>query len=154
MRLLALLIVMLSASAFAAPVVYRLDIDITSATIDIVPEGSLNYPCDLVDCSSPIGRHTGFFALDSSVLEHEGLLATVPLFFYFEINGTVRDSQNPARFPQPGTSQFAGYRYSCSIPIVFDCTHGGWTVDVHNGELKGICCGVFGAGDFPLMDTF
>jgi hypothetical protein len=151
MRLIALFIMLLTSQAFGAAVVYRLDVNITAGSLTfIVPEGDPLYPCPFVDCSNPVGRHTGFFALDSAVLEHEGLIATVPLFFYFGINGNVWDSQNP-NYGNSG-SEFAGYRYFCPVPGEFSCLFGGWTIDVAGGHLRGICCGVYGTSDFPFID--
>ncbi len=133
-----------ASASLAMPVVYRLDVEITSATVENVPEDSPYYPCHVVDCD-PLGHHIGFFALDSAVLQHEGLIATRPLSFYLEVSGYVWDSENP--------SHFAGYRYLCTT-TPDECDFGGLTVEVEAGRLKGICCGVFGGGDIPFVDLF
>ncbi len=134
-------------SALAVPVDvqnYRLDVIFSKCFVGASLEGTA---CALTDPVHAGVTYSGRFSIDASVLSTDGYKDVGFESFYFALGSTVWDSSRP--YPD---SDYSGSRFN--NPSTGAAGFGPWTLLVQDGELAGICCGVFGISDFPWMDLY
>src|SRR5262245_13415204 len=139
-------LLLFAGNAQAVPVSYQLNVNLDRVGI-LDSQGGLS-PCPVeVHCPS-LGTHTGTFSLDSSALAQNGVFQVVPLAFRFEIAATVWDTANRGPlFDGARLYDLSGFRSGFGLGQE-------WTIRVEDGELTGLCCGVYGAADSPWMDLY
>lgn len=136
-------------SALAVPVHiqnYRLDVIFNKCVVGVGTPQS-DTACALTDPVHAGVTYSGMFSIDATALSTDGYKDVGFESFYFALGATVWDSSRP--YPN---SDYAGSRFN--NPISSAAGFGPWTLLVQDGELAGICCGVFGEGDFPWMDLY
>jgi len=136
------------------------DYIITLRVTNLIHQGNCNIlgnPPLFFGCNNAVGDiHVGRFTIDDALLQQEGdnLPGSISKFF-LEISPVTWDQQNP--YPR---TAFVGFRGPIPpIPLTFAPSPG---FDVHNGTITGMKGtvitglegGVFGPGDFPLVDFF
>lgn len=123
---------------------YQLDVIFSKCLVNFSDET----PCALTDPVHAGVTYSGNFTIDASVLESDGYKNVGFESFYFALGSTIWDSTKP----EPESDYSGSRRYD---PTDVDMQgFGPWTLLVQDGELAGICCGVFGISDFPWMDLY
>lgn len=103
--------------------------------------------CTAADPVSTGVAYHGNFTIDAMALQSEGYQDVGFQSFYLSLGGFTWDSLAP--YPQ---SDYAGSRFY--NPQTRSGGFGPWTLLVEQGELTGICCGVYGSGDVPFVDLY
>ena len=125
--------------AYAIPVkTYDLAIQFSSCT-------TLERDCTAGDPVSTGVTYHGSFSIDSTVLQTDGYSNAGFQSFFLTLGDFTWDSLDPS-------SDYRGSRFF--NPETDAGGFGPWTLLVQNGELAGICCGVFGMADTPFVDLF
>ena len=133
--------------AVAVPVdvqTYRLDVIFSKCSVGASLEGEA---CALTDPVHAGVTYSGTFSIDAAVLSTDGYKDVGFESFYFALGATVWDSSRP-----DPDSDYSGSRFN--NPSTSAAGFGPWTLLVQDGELAGICCGVFSSSDFPWMDLY
>jgi hypothetical protein len=105
---------------------------------------TLERECGTNDPVSAGVTYHGSFTIDPTVLQTDGYSNAGFQSFFLTLGDFTWDSLNPA------TSDYRGSRFY--NPATDTGGFGPWTLLVQNGELAGICCGVFGLSDTPFVD--
>jgi hypothetical protein len=123
--------------AFAMPVkTYDLAVQFSSCT-------TLARDCSAADPVNTGATYHGSFTIDSTVLQTDGYSNAGFQSFFLTLGDFTWDSLDPS-------SDYRGSRFY--NPETDTGGFGPWTLLVQNGELAGICCGVFGLSDTPFVD--
>ena len=101
--------------------------------------------CTDEDAVSTGVAYHGTFGIDAAALLTDGYHDVGFESFFLSLGGYTWDSLDPG-------SDYVGSRFS--NPETGEGGFGPWTLLVQNGQLAGICCGVFGASDTPFVDLY
>ena len=127
-------------AAVAAPVSFRLILDVTDAAQGPFPDcsRSSSFGCG----NAPGDRHIGSFTVDSALLEVPGMKSAGVSDFLLRIGGVVWDQSNPSP-----ASDFAGF-----IDATGAFSRPSFDIIVADGTIGGLRGGVHGVSDPPSID--
>ena len=139
-----LLITTLAPFADASAMALR-NYDLSIVFTDCVAAGTR--ACTAADPVSTGITYHGNFTIDAAALQSDGYNDFGFQSFNLSLGGFTWDSLAP--YPR---SEYAGSRFF--NPQTRNGGFGPWTLLVEQGELSGICCGVYGSADVPFVDLY